>query len=307
MQMLFHSLLEMVEYFDTEAKCADYIALQRWGDKRVCLHCSHDKLYKFSDCIRYKCAGCKKQFTVRTGTIFEDSKIPLKKWLFAMYLHSSRKKGISSHQLAKDIRVTQKTAWFMLCRIRHIESYDNANGKQLRGVVEADETFVGGKNRNRHKDKKVANSQGRAFKDKTPILGLMERDGRVRTVVIPSTSREYIHPVVIKHVRIGSTLKTDEWQGYTGLKRYFHHHIVDHSRKQYVNGDTHTNNIEGFWAWIKRAIMGIYHVVSRKHLQYYADEATFRYNTRDMSDSNRLSFELSIPHTPLKYKQLIAA
>ena len=282
----FSSLIELVSYFDSEVKCLQYLEQRRWNGNILCPHCKHDKSYRFSDGKRFKCASCREQFTAKIGTIFEDSKISLKKWFIAIYLVTAHKKGISSHQLAKDIKVTQKTAWFMLQRIRFGLGADNSLGETLEDTVEVDETFVEGKNKNRHHDKNVKNSQGRSFKGKTPILGIMQRGGRLKTLVITSTSRVNIQPVVNQVVKPGSIIITDEWRAYTGLGNNYDHYIVNHGAGQYVNGDVHTNNIEGFWPWIKSMITGAYHSASRKHLQFYANEATFRYYTRTISDSN---------------------
>ncbi len=325
----FDSLIELLDYFDTEEKCRAYFHNRRWSEQIICPHCENEKVYKFSDGKRFKCACCRKIFTVRTGTIFEDSNLPLRKWFIAIYLVTSHKKGISSHQLARDIKVTQKTAWFMLQRIR-FQLGIIEDTEPLEGIVEADETFVGGKNKNRHKDKKVEKSQGRSFKDKTPVLGLMERQeveykerphkvisgktviekqivkpSRVRCAVVPNTKGESIQPIILDRIQTGSVLVSDEWMGYNGLNRYYEHFVVDHGRGQYAIGEIHSNTIEGFWTWIKRAIMGVYHSVSRKHLQLYAFEATFRYNTRNEKQGMRLSFMLSGNHGKLFYNELI--
>lgn len=325
----FDSLIELLEYFDTELKCVSYFQNRCWENNVICPHCENEKIYKFSDGKRFKCASCKQIFTVKTGTIFEDSNLPLRKWFIAMYLATAHKKGISSHQLARDIKVTQKTAWFMLQRIRfQLGSIEET--EQLVGIVEADETFVGGKNKNRHKDKKVAQCQGRAFKDKTPILGLMERQevdyierthkvikdrtviekhvlkpSKVRCFVVPNTKTASIQPIILNNVVTNSTFISDEWMGYNGLNKYYEHFVVDHGRGQYAIGDIHSNTIEGFWTWIKRAIIGIYHSVSRKHLQLYAYEAAFRYNTRNEKQGMRLSYILGNKQGKLFYSQLI--
>ena len=301
----FNSIIELISYFDTENKCLEYLEQKRWNGSIICPHCKNDKYYRFKDRKRFKCASCREQFTAKIGTIFEDSKISLKKWFVAIYLNTAHKKGVSSHQLAKDIKVTQKTAWFMLQRIRFGLGADNSLDETLEDTVEVDETFVGGKNKNRHADKKVKNSQGRSFKDKTPILGMMQRGGKVKTVVIPSTGREHVQPIVKKVVKPGTVLMTDEWWAYTGLNRIYDHYIVNHGAGEYVNGDIHTNNIEGFWPWIKRMISGVYHSTSKKHLQFYANEATFRYNTRTMTDGCRLDQALTLINGRIKYHTLI--
>lgn len=163
----FDNLIDMVAYFNDDNNCRRYLIDWRWKGNISCPHCGNTKIYEFSDGRRFKCAGCRQQFTGKVGTIFEDSKVPMKKWFVAIYLITAHKKGISSYQLARDLKVTQKTAWFMLHRIRFGLGLNTEPEEQLEGIIELDETFVGGKNKNRHKDKKVEQSQGRSFKDKT--------------------------------------------------------------------------------------------------------------------------------------------
>jgi transposase-like protein len=198
----------------------------------------------------------------------------------------------------------------MLQRIRYGLGYANKTDKgngQFTGVVEADETFVGGKNKNRHKNKKFNYGKDRYFDDKTPILGLYS-NGRVKTVVIKDTSLASIKPYMRWNIRIGAVVVTDEWRAYKHLSRFYHHETVRHDLGQYLSYGTSftTNNIEGFWCWIKRMIMGIYHVVSKKHLQFYANEATFRFNTRTLTERSRLVEALALINHPIKYKQLIS-
>lgn len=276
--MNFKSVLEVAEYFSDSQNCINFLTQLRWGGKIKCPHCNHEKIYELKGKYkRYKCTGCKKQFSVLKGSIFENSPIPLQKWFMAMYIMSSHKKGISSYQLSRDIDVTQKTAWFMLQRIRYAMKKKTLT--KLKGVVSIDETFVGGKNKNRRWDKKVKNSQGRSFKDKTPVVGLLEAGGELRTVVVKDTSSTSLYPVVIEQVEENAIVVTDEWRGYRGIEKHFYHMVVDHSRKQYLNDNGFTtNNIEGAWAHFKRMINGIYHRVSPKHLQRYCDEFTYRYN-----------------------------
>ncbi len=249
-----------------------------------------------------------------------------------MYLFSSHKKGISSIQMGKDIGVTQKTAWIMLHKIR--TAFGEELKDQLSGKVEVDETFVGGKNKNRHKDKKVKNSQGRSFKDKTPILGIMQRSENeyilrphkiiagkeviekvvntpsiVYCQVVRNTQRQEIQPILKSVVQKGSMLVSDEWSAYSGLNSEYEHYIVNHAAKEYVNNentDIHSNTIEGFWTTVKRGIIGTYHKTSRKHLQRYANEFTFRYNTRHESETERLNHTIINAYgKSLPYKRLI--
>jgi len=298
----FSSLFELMDYFKDEQTCLGYLAEQRWPDGIECPHCYHTKVYVLNGKVkRYKCGICRKQFTAKANTIFEDSKLPLRKWFAAIYLLLAHRKGISSYQLARDIKVTQKTAWFLAQRIRHAIK-QGSFAKKLDGVVESDETFVGGKNKNRHADKKVKNNQGRSFKDKTPVLGLVQRGGELRAFVVPNTKMEVLVPIILANVEQGSKLMTDEW--YSPINGY-EHSIVMHSAKQYGNGDAHTNTLEGFWALLKRSIIGIYHKVSPKHLQRYVDEAVYRYNTKHLTDGHKALILLTIVNGSLKYKQLV--
>lgn len=306
----FNSLLELIEYFKDEQTCVDYFQIKRWNGNPVCPHCNNKVVYKFSDNKRFKCAACRKQFTVKVGTIFEDSKIPLRKWFVAVYLITSHKKGISSHQLAKDLKVTQKTAWFMLHRIRFAlaqGSFEAPLGnEQGESIIEVDETFVGGKNKNRHANKKVENSQGRSVKDKTPVLGMIERGGILKAMQVPDTKSETIQPIIDQEVITGNIVVTDEWWGYKQINAAYEHFCINHANGEYANGLAHTNNIEGFWSLFKRSIIGIYHFVSTKHIQKYVDEAVFRYNTRHINEGVRVRSMLTKTQGRLKYKTLIA-
>jgi transposase-like protein len=218
-----------------------------------------------------------------------------------MYLIASHKKGISSHQLHRDLGITQKTAWFILHRIR--EALRDKNSPLLTDVVEVDETFVGGKNKNRHADKKVENSQGRSVKDKTPVVGVMQRGGRVITQVVRDTKAENLHPIIVNAVKSGSIVITDEWRAYQGLDG-FSHVVVSHTEGEYVRGAFHNNTIEGFWSLLKRGLYGIYHQVSPKHLSRYCNEFTYRYNSRKMKDCERFEITLQRVNGRLKYKDL---
>lgn len=289
----FKSIIELVRYFDTEHKCIKYLEQIRWGNDIRCCYCFGSNPYKFKDDITYKCSDsrCSKKFNVKTKSIFEATKLPLSTWLSALYLFTSHKKGISSVQMAKDVGITQKSAWIILHKIR--ENFTELQAEQMFGTIEVDETFVGGKNKNRHKDKKVKYSQGRSFKDKTPVLGLYCREsGKVRTFVIPNTSRKAIQPVLFNNISEGSNVMTDEWHAYKGINSVFNHNFIRHDIKQYADGDTYTNNIEGFWSHLKRGIIGIYHKTSRKYLANYAHEYEFRFNTRTMNESQRLEFSI---------------
>ena len=301
----FNSLIELVKVFNNEQTCISYLEELIWFDGVVSPFDSNSKVYKCAG-NKYKCKNSGLYFNVKTNTMFDSTKIELQKWFMAIWLITSHKKGISSHQLAKDIDVTQKTAWFMLQRMRNC--FDIENNHELDNEVEADETFVGGKNKNRHKDKKVPNSQGRSFKDKTPVVGMVERQGKLVAKKVESTAKEHLTPELIKVVKETATLYTDEWLGYKGINRIYNHLFVKHNQKEFVNGNIYTNTIEGFWSLLKRGIMGVYHFTSKKHLQYYVDEFVFRYNTRKFeTEKDRFNYFLTaISNKYLPYKKLIA-
>jgi transposase-like protein len=224
-------------------------------------------------------------------------------WFAAIYVATAHKKGISSLQLSRDLGITQKTAWFMLHRIR--EMLKQNKSELLTGEVQADETFVGGKNKNRHADKKIENSQGRSVKDKTPVFGLVNK-GQVSTEVVPNTQAKTLKPIIEAMVEKGAIIVTDEWLGYSGLSNDYQHEVLKHNSGEYVNKNSfHTNSIEGFWGLLKRGIFGIYHSVSPKHLNKYCDEFSYRYNTRNIADANRFTLSLGKAEGRLTYKRLI--
>lgn len=296
----FHSILELVSTFPDEQSCIDHLEEIRWGGKVVSPFDEKSKVYKCSN-NRYRCKETGKYFNVRTNTLFENTKVALQKWFLAIWLITSHKKGISSIQLSKDINVTQKTAWFMLQRIRNCFGIDDTT---LSDEVEVDETYVGGKNKNRHAKKKVKNAQGRSNKDKTPVVGLVQRGGKLVAKKVEDVKTKTLTKEVQSIVK-NATVYTDEWVGYNLLKRMYKHEIVKHGQGEFVSGKAHTNTIEGFWSLLKRGIIGIYHFVSKKHLQYYVDEFVFRYNLRKISDSERFNGMLKRFEKRITYSQLI--
>lgn len=301
------SAFHLTQIFTTEQNCIDYLEERRWEGIVESPFDSLSRVYKCSN-NNYRCKNTGKYFNAKTGTMFENSKISLRKWFLSIWLVTSHKKGISSIQLSKDIGVTQKTAWFMLQRIRSCFGIENEN--ELEGIVECDETFIGGKNKNRHKDKKVPLSQGRSYKDKTPVMGMLQRDGKMNAFVVTDTKKNSIQPLVCRYVNPETTiLISDEWLGYTGLNKYYNHKIIDHSKKEYVSlqdNSIHTNNIEGSWKILKNSVSGMYNHVSKKHLQKYVDEFVYRFNLRKVTDQEKFRYLLSNSNVRTTYKNLAA-
>lgn len=295
----FNSLYDIFEAFPTEAACIAYLESKRWANEVVSPYAPNSKVYRRGD-GRYRCSVTGKNFNVRVGTIFEGTKLPLRKWFMAIYLLCNHKKAISATQLAKDISVTLKTAWFLLHKIRRTFHYIHT--EKLDGEVELDETFVGGKNENRHANKKVPKCQGRSFKDKVPVMGMLQRGGSVICKVVKNTSVKSLTPNILKSVKRTATLFTDEWCGYALIRKIYNCKMVDHGKHQYVDGDAYTNSIEGFWGnFCKRVINAIYNHVSRKYMQRYFDEFYFRYNSRKVS--NKVRFDMAISHIGIRITQ----
>jgi transposase-like protein len=300
----FKNLQQLLDFFKEEQTCKDYYELKRWGGTIACPHCGNaGKIYRTSR--GFKCGEklCGKKFTVISGTIFENTKISLRVWFGAMYLISTGKKGVSSLQLAEQLGITQKTAWFVNHRIRAMLT--DSNPETFNTVVQIDETLVGGLNKNRHADKKHKNTQG--GKGKAIVLGAVGLNGKIKTKVIVNTEIATILPVIQKWVEKGSIMVTDEARQYhSSLDADFLHVSINHSEGEYVRGGFTNNNIENFWSTFKRGIIGIYHYVSPQHLQRYATEFEYRYNNRQ--DTGVEKFETAITGADakrLKYDTLI--
>ncbi|MGH2971524.1 MAG: IS1595 family transposase [Gaiellaceae bacterium] len=284
------NLLEAIRYFSDPDVATEFVATLRWPDGPVCPRCGATEHSYLSTRRIWKCKSCKRQFSVKLGTIFEDSALGLDKWLPAIWLAANSKNGISSHELARSLGVTQKSAWFMLHRIRL--AMQTGGFDKLSGEIEIDETFIGGKARNMHRDARARRIHGTGIMDKTAILGIRERGGEIRAAVIPRVDKSAIYPHVYGNVERGSRLYTDTHNSYTALNGDFSHETVDHAQA-YVVGQVHTNGLENFWSLLKRGLHGTYVSVQPFHLFRYLDERVFTYNLRDLTDFGRFAYVLN--------------
>ena len=283
----FGSLYELLDFFTNESICEEYLAFIRWGEHPQCPYCYDKNVNSLKGKTkRFKCYGCRRQFSVRVGTIFHNSKLPLRKWFIAIHLSCSTAKGISSHQLANQLNISQEAAWFLLHRIR--ETFEQLQRKLRKRRVEIDETLFGGLEKNKHKDKKTPNNQGRSTKTKAGILGIIERgeNKQVYAIHVPRLDGNTIIPIIEHKVTKGSIVYTDEYRPYRRLRTNFIHRFVNHSQGKYVIADAHTNTIEGFWSQLKKNLVGTYHSISHRHLQRYIDEVAFKYNNSQLGRFN---------------------
>ena len=285
-----NTLAEAIVFFDNPDNALTFYASKRWPGGVICPHCAADKPMFLATRRIWKCKACRKQFSAKAGSIFEDSPIALGKWLSAMWLISNCKNGISSYEIMRDLCVTQKTAWFMLHRIR--EAMQDKTATKLSGEVEVDETFVGGKARNMHKWKREERITGTGGKDKTIALGMVERGGNVRTMVVDTRRKHTLQSRIRQNVQAGSAIFSDELKSYAGLAADFRHAVINHA-VEYANGTIHTNTMENFWSLVKRQLHGTYISVEPYHLFRYLDEQSFRYNGRKLTDAERFAFALS--------------
>src|SRR3954447_8495375 len=283
------TLLEAVEYFKNEDNGIRYLAAKRWPNGVViCPTCGSDRVGYLEKQKRWQCSNrhTKRQFSIKVGTIMEDSPISLDKWLPVFWLIANCRNGISSWEIHRDLGVTQKTAWFMLHRVR-LAMQNGFTGGKLGGEVEVDETFIGGKARNMHKDKRAEKITGRGPEGKAIVAAVLQRGGKVRAKVVETRRKKALQALVRDNVEIGSALYSDALKSYEGLNKDFAHQVIDHA-EAYVDGQVHTNGCENFWSLLKRGINGTYVSVEPFHLFRYLDEQAFRYNHRlEMNDSDR--------------------
>ena len=280
---------------DLPAACADerlaveFMEQQRWSGKPFCPRCGDFAVYQMKDSktgerqanFRWRCQSCKEQFTVRIGTVFEDSRAPLRHWCFVFWRAATSKKGVSALEIHRQTGLSYKTCLFMLHRVR--TAMDESDIEPLNGIVEVDEVFIGGAPRRIHGSRQTIKRQ------KAIVVGMRERNGRVRPRIVADVSAKTLKSVINENVLPGSRIMTDDWSGYRGLKREgWNHESVKHSMYEYVRGDVHTNSIEGFFGMLKRGLNGIYHSVSKKHLHRYLSEFEFRHNNNELTDGERV-------------------
>jgi transposase-like protein len=283
------TLLEAIRYFEDPDVATEFVASLRWPDGPECPKCG-GKEHSFLKTRRlWKCKACKRQFSVKVGTIFEDSPIPLDKWLASIWLIANAKNGISSHELARSIGLTQKSAWFVLHRIRL--AMQTGTFRKFSGEVEVDETFIGGKARNMHPSQRARKIKGTGPSTKTAVMGILERDGEVRAMPVSDVRKRTLQGQVRRHVEPGSRVYSDAHMSYEGLGEDFAHETIDHA-VAYVEEQVHTNSMENFWSLLKRGLKGTYVSVEPFHLFRYLDEQVYRFNKRKANDLTRFVWVL---------------
>lgn len=304
----FKTLPQMFAAFPTEQSAIDHLTAIRWANGKFCPLCGNadqKKIGTLTGTNTHKCYACRKRFSIKVGTIFQDTKLPLRTWYAAIWMITNHPKGIASTTLATDLGITQKTAWFVLHRLRHAARTDSFNAP-LSGEVEIDETFVGGREHNKHQSKKTGNKRGHSIELKTVVMGLVQRGGEIRAGVIDNARAGTLRPIVEANVAKGSTVYTDEHQGYNDLRHDYDHQRVNHRKGEYARGAATTNAVESLWALFKRQYHGTHHFISPKHMDAYLNEMTFRLNRRELDKGQRVNGLLAQIEGPLPYKALIA-
>lgn len=280
------TLIEAVRFFSDIDRCNEYMKQIKWPDGKIeCPKCGSDRIGEIKTRKMLRCKDCRKQFSYKVGTIFEDSPLGLDKWFVAVWCITNAKNGISSHELGRAIGVTQKSAWHMLHRIR-LAMQEDGIGTKLSGTVEADETYVGGKSKNMHKKERDRKIKGRGAVGKTIVQGVLQRGGKVIAGVVHNAKRKTLQPNVRSVVAPGATVYTDDLRSYQGLEDDYLHDTINHAF-EYVRGDVHTNGMENFWSLLKRCLNGTYISVMPWHLYRYVDEQAFRFNERTDDDAGR--------------------
>jgi len=304
MSKLPNTLQEAIHYFGDQQRCLDFVVALRWPHGPTCPRCEA-KDYRFIKTRSiWECKGCKKHYSVKVGTIFEDSPIKLDKWLCAIWMIVNAKNGVSSYEIHRALGVTQKTAWFMMHRIR-LALHNGSVDRKLMGEVEVDETYIGGEARNMHADKQIKLKRNEGFFRKAVVVGMLERKGEVRTAMLNRASSKLLEAAIKEHVVPGSALYSDDHRGYQHVGKEYAHQVINHA-ETYVRGNVHTNSIENFWSLLKRGIKGTYVSVEPFHLFRYLDEQTFRFNARKDNDQGRFMAAVSsISGKRVQYQELI--
>jgi len=297
------SLPQFFQRFPDENACKDFIELARWNGEPACPRCGDTKVYRLKGTMPFKCGGCKQRFSHRTGTMMEESRLPLQKWFLAIYIMTTARKGISSVQFAKELGVTQKTAWYLEHRIREACV---TGAFELRGEVEVDETYFGGKERNKHRSQRL--NAGRGPVGKVPVMGMVERGGPVQAFIVLDTDKDTLQGHVQSFVKRGSTVYTDEAASYRSLgSKGYGHESVKHSAGEYVKEQASTNSVESFWSLLKRGYIGTHHWWSFKHLHRYIVEYVYRQNTRGITGELALASVIrNGENSRLTYAKLIS-